>query len=134
VTAHPAHSLIERLATSRRALVAALAERTERDFAHPVGGDFGERSLGRALADLASAERHAVDDAAGRETDTRELPDQPLPPQVMHELAGVRHRTVVYLDALDDPSAAEPVVEDIVAREDALTAQLIATEGRPAAQ
>jgi hypothetical protein len=41
---------------------------------------------------------------------------------------------VVYLDALDDPSAAEPVVGGIVAREDALTAQLIATEGRPAAQ
>jgi hypothetical protein len=111
--AHPA--LIERLARSRQALLAALAERTESDFHRALRGDYGDESLVHALARLALEERG----------DSSELPDHPLPPQAMHHLAGARYATLNHIATIDDSDAAEAFVASIVDREQALTDHLI---------
>jgi len=111
--AHPA--LIERLARSRQALLAALAERTESDFHRALRGDYGDESLVHALARLAREERG----------DSSDLPDHPLPPQAMHHLAGARYTTLNHIATIDDSDAAEAFVASIVEREQALTDHLI---------
>jgi hypothetical protein len=110
---HPA--LTERLAHSRRALLDALAERTESDFHRALRGDYAEESLVHTLARLAIEERG----------DTSELPDHPLPPQAMHHLAGARYATLSHLATLEDSDAAEAFVAPIVEREQALADYLI---------
>jgi len=109
---HPA--LIERLATSRQLLLDALAERTESDYHRALRGEYGDESLVHALARLAVEERGA----------SAELPDHPLPPQAMHDLAGARYGTMSHLAALEDGEAAEAFVAPIVEREEALAAHL----------
>ena len=111
--AHPA--LTERLTASRQALLDALAERTESDFHRALRGDYGDESLVHALARLAREERG----------DSSELPDHPLPPPAMHDLAGARYRTLSHLATIEDGTAAETFVAPIVQREQALAHHLI---------
>ena len=110
--AHPA--LVQRLARSRQALLDALAERTESDFHRALRGDYGDESLVHALARLAAEERG----------ETSELPDHPLPPQAMHDLAGARYGTISHLATFEDDETAEAFVAPIVEREQALAAHL----------
>ncbi len=127
---------LARLEQSRARLLEALTERTESDFARALGGasesDGGDATLGRALAALAQAERADVAAARGDSVAERELPEQPLPPQVTHDLAGARHQTVTALAQLDDDDAVEALVEAITEREAALVAQIGAILGAPA--
>jgi len=118
---HPA--LIARLAASRAAVLEALTERTEQDFARALGGEYGDQTLGRALATLALAERTDLATARSEALAARELPEKPLPPQVTHDLAGARHQTLSHLGTLDGV-AAETLVSAIVERESALVAQI----------
>ncbi len=126
--------LVKRLQHSRAALIEALAERTEQDFAMPLGGilDNGPRggehddeTLGHALAALALAERVDLAIARSEEPPDRELPERPLPPQVTHDLAGARHQTLTHLPELES-DAAHALVEAITARETALITQISA--------
>jgi len=123
--------LTERLEHSRAALLEALTERTEADFAQPLGGAHGDDTLGYALAALAQAERADLAIARSQEPAQRELPDKPLPPQVTHDLAGARHQTLVALESLD-ASAAQTFVEAVTARETALADEINAILRAPA--
>ena len=94
--------LVERLQESRQHLLAALDGVTERDFATkvPVRDGQGEEaadSVVRLLAGLALNERREVAAALGHSIDGR-VPEKPVPPQVMHDLAGARYRTYRYLE------------------------------------
>ncbi len=115
--------LAARLERSRDALLEALTERTEADFARALGGPYGDETLGHALAVLAQAERAGLAAARSIAAPERELPEKPLPPQVTHDLAGARHQTLSHLEGLDG-AAAEAVVAAIVERESALVAQI----------
>lgn len=106
--------LRERLEASRAALLAALEGVTERDFATNLGDGV---TVVRLLARLAAEERA---DAARLRGEPAEVvvPERPLPPQVVHALAGARYQA---LQALDLPGleaeAAEALVAGIEARE-----------------
>ncbi|MEX2229176.1 MAG: hypothetical protein WEB13_05990 [Dehalococcoidia bacterium] len=115
-----------RLAASRAALLRALEGVTERDFAAAFDGD---RSLVHVLAELAVAERMAVARARGDEREAR-VPDRPLAPQVIHDLAGARYTTERLLaDAAAAGEASDrlaALVDGIVDREQAVAARLAA--------
>ena len=126
-----AKSLVGRLERSRAALVEALSERTEADFAHPLDGSNPEETLGHALAALARAERIDLAIARSEEPPDRDLPERPLPPQVTHDLAGARHQTLSHLAELEDRDAAEALVDAITEREAALVSTIGAILGTP---
>jgi len=115
-----------RLAASRAALLRALEGVTERDFAAAFDGD---RSLVHVLAELAVAERMAVARARGDEREAR-VPDRPLAPQVIHDLAGARYQTErLIADAAAAGEASDrlaALVDGIVDREQAVAARLAA--------
>lgn len=120
----PDHAaLVARLAESRAALLEALTERTEQDFARPLDSESEGETLGHALAVLASAERADIAIARAEEPPHRELPEKPLPPQVTHDLAGARHQTLSHLGTFD-AATATGLVEAIVGRESALVARI----------
>ena len=106
-------SLRARLERSRGALLAALGRLTEVDFAAEVEPGLSVTAL---LAGLAPAERAAIAKAR-RAAGAAPRPqpaasaarDSALPPQVIHDLAGARHETVLFLDAV----VADPPAEDI---------------------
>ena len=100
-------ALHARLDAARAALLAALAGVTERDF----GTDLGGETVVMLLARIATEERAAVAEAAGVEYAPRPV-QKPMPPQVIHALAGARHRTRRYLDS---PEATEAVAVALVA-------------------
>ncbi len=105
--------LRERLDASRAVLLAALEGVTERDFASDIGGE----TVVQLLARVASEERRAVALAAGERAEERVV-ERPLPPQVIHALAGARYRTARYLDAPDATSeVARGLVEAAERRE-----------------
>jgi hypothetical protein len=130
-----------RLETSRMALLEAVHGLTERDFSASLGE---EDTVVDALAGLARSEREAVQtarEAAG--APPRPLPagkavtGRPLPPQVVHDLAGARYETELLLDWLAeaDEAAAEAVrsaFDGIAAREIAVARQISGRE-RPGA-
>ncbi|MBM3138966.1 MAG: hypothetical protein FJZ92_01820 [Chloroflexi bacterium] len=120
--------MLERLRASRVALLAALAGVTERDFAAELPDG---RSVVRALAELAAAERGEVAAARGREARAR-IPEKPLPPQVMHDLAGARYETEQLLEegGPTPPGPLEALVKRVTTREAAVAA---AVGGRPRA-
>jgi hypothetical protein len=103
-------SLRERLEASRAALLAALEGVTERDFASELESGV---TVVATLGALAQAERTAIRDAR----DTVGAAQRPLPaggaaataratpPQVVHDLAGARYETLLFLDLL---AAARP--------------------------
>lgn len=118
-------ALIEQLERSRAALLNALTERTEQDFARALGsdGDGDKETLGHALAALAAAERADLAVARSLAVTPRELPEKLLPPQVTHDLAGARHQTLSQLVELDAEAARE-LVDRITSREGALVARI----------
>lgn len=95
-----------RLDASRAALLAALGDVTERDFATDLGGE----TVVQLLARIAGEERTAAARATGTEYTPRAV-EKPMPPQVVHALAGARHRTRRYLDA---PEATEETARALV--------------------
>lgn len=125
-----------RLDASRAALLEAVRGLTERDFAAPLG----DGTVVEALAALARAERdavHAARQAAGAEP--RPLPSgkaassRPLPPQVVHDLAGARYETELLLEWLGASPALDASVEALLAgieaREAATAAQIASHAG-----
>ncbi|MQC17860.1 MAG: hypothetical protein DWG80_02155, partial [Chloroflexi bacterium] len=84
----PRLALHARLDAARAGLLAALADVTERDFATELGGE----TVVMLLARVAAEERAAVAEASGIEYAPRPV-QKPMPPQVIHALAGARHRT-----------------------------------------
>ncbi len=109
----PATAALEaRLDAARAALLAALEGLTERDFATDLGG--GE-TLVRMLARVASEEIVATARMTGVPVEAR-VPEKPLPPQAVHELAGARYRARLALAALA-PADAEALVATIEALE-----------------
>ena len=116
--------LLARLDESRAALLAALEGLTEQDFAGGLdaGGD-GETVV-RALAALAHAERAANAEVRG-EAPPPVSTGRPLPPQVVHALAGASYRSRRYLEADDaDVSSAKALVDGIVEREASLAERI----------
>ena len=114
-------ALRARLDASRAALLAALEGVTERDFAVDLGG--GETVV-RALAALAAAERLATASASGEPVTERTV-EKPLPPQVVHALAGARYRTHRYLEsAAADAGTAETLAASLVTREKRTAARI----------
>ncbi|MCK9485223.1 MAG: hypothetical protein M0R73_00755 [Dehalococcoidia bacterium] len=105
--------LRERLDASRAVLLAALEGVTERDFSSDVGGE----TVVQLLARVAAEERDAVAQALGVVTQERTV-EKPLPPQVIHALAGARYRTARYLDSpTADLDTARTLVEAAEQRE-----------------
>ncbi len=109
-------ALTARLDAARRGLLAALEGLTERDFATDVGG--GETVV-RLLANLAGAEHRAVVQAGGGGSHGAP-PEKPLPPQVVHDLAGVRYRAQRTLDGAE---ADEALVMALVVEVERLEAE-----------
>ncbi len=99
-----------RLVRSRASLLRALAGVTEADFRRQVDGEL----LVERLAELARRERDAVASAsallagAGQPAAALPVPERPaaLPPQVIHALAGARHRSLRLLDELSASGAS----------------------------
>jgi hypothetical protein len=105
-------TLLRRLDASRAGLLDALQGVTERDFGAQVDG----QSVVQLLAALAQAEREAVATARGMPVGHRAI-EKPMPPQVMHDLAGARYQSRRYVEDAADTEAAEAVVAGIEARE-----------------
>jgi hypothetical protein len=128
-----------RLEGARDALLDAVRTLSERDFAAPLG----DATIVDALAALAREEREAI--RAAREAvgaEPRPLPrgqatgSRPLPPQVVHDLAGARYETTLLLDwlgATEIPqaatAAAEALLRGIEARETDIAAQITGRSG-----
>ena len=114
-------ALRARLDESRAALLAVLEGLTEHDFAADLGG--GDTVV-RALAALAEAERRANAEVRG-EPSSPPAAGRPLPPQVVHALAGASYRSRRYLEAPDaDAEAAQALVDGVVAREASLATRI----------
>lgn len=119
--------LRERLEASRGALLAALEGVTERDFTTNLGDGV---TVVRLLAGLVTEEQADVARLRG-ETVVAATPQRPLPPQVVHGLAGARYQTLRALDAPGlAPEAAQTLVAGIETREQAAAERIRA---RPAA-
>lgn len=96
----------ERLESSRAALLAALEGVTERDFAAELAPGM---TVVAKLATLAPAEREAIREARlAVGAPERPLPGaganvsrRATPPQVVHDLAGARYETSLFLELLD---------------------------------
>ncbi|MSQ31457.1 MAG: hypothetical protein EXR64_05470 [Dehalococcoidia bacterium] len=118
-------ALTARIAESRAALLAALEGLTEHDFAGSLDeGQTGSQTVVQALAALADSERRENAEVRG-EPDTPPTPGRPLPPQVIHALAGASYRSRRYLeDPTADPASAEVLVDGIVARETSLAERI----------
>lgn len=125
-----------RLDASRAALLDAVRGLTERDFA----ASLGDETVVDALAVLAREEREAVRLArAAAGAETRPLPvggrgaGRPLPPQVVHDLAGARYETELLLDWLATATtaaveASRGPLEAVEARETAVAARIAGRE------
>lgn len=114
-------ALRERLERSRAALLEALESLTERDFASEIEEG---RSVLDLLAELAPAELADAAAAAGAsggrdEAAAARRRDAMMAPQMVHDLAGARRRTLLALDAIeaagggegDPPAALRAVAE-----------------------
>jgi phage tail tape-measure protein len=114
-------ALRARLAESRAALLAALEGLTEHDFGADLGGG---QTVVQALAALAEAERRENAEVRG-ETSAPPAPGRPLPPQVVHALAGASYRSRRYLESPEaDASSAKALVDGIVEREASLAERI----------
>ena len=102
-------ALRERLERSRAALLEALASLTERDFASEIEDG---RSVLDLLAELAPAELADAAAAAGTsgvgdEAAAGRRRDAMMAPQMVHDLAGARRRTLLALDAIEAAGGGE---------------------------
>jgi hypothetical protein len=111
-------ALAARLDSARQALLGALEGLTERDFAADLGDG---QTVVRFLAGLAAAEHSAVVEAGGSGTHGTP-PEKPLPPQVVHDLAGARYRIQ---RTLDGPEADAVRVTSLVAEVERLEAAAV---------
>lgn len=121
--------LIDCLEQSHDALIDALSECTESDFRKPISMAVEDNSLqerdyqytlGHALASLAQDERLDLASARSEPVKNRELPKKLIPPQITHDLAGVRHQTLKLLTEIQEKETAETLVKSIIEREMAL--------------
>ena len=114
-------ALRARLDESRRALLGALEGLTEHDFGADLGGG---QTIVQALAALAEIEQR--ENAEVRtEAATAPAAGRPLPPQVVHALAGASYRSRRYLEAaFADVSSAKALVDGIVEREASLAERI----------
>lgn len=100
--------LRERLERSRAALLEALASLTERDFASEIEDG---RSVLDLLAELAPAELADAAAAAGTSGIGGEAAgrrrDAMMAPQLVHDLAGARRRTLLALAAIEAAGGGE---------------------------
>ncbi len=106
------NTLLARLEASRQVLLDALEGVTERDFGAQLGG----QSVVQLLAALAQSERSAVAESRGAPGATRAA-EKPMPPQVMHDLAGARYQTRRHVEETADLDAADVIVAGIEERE-----------------
>lgn len=114
-------ALRARLAESRAALLAALEGLTEHDFGADLGGG---QTVVQALAALAESEQRENAEVRG-ETSVPPAPGRPLPPQVVHALAGASYRSRRYLESPEaDASSAKALVDGIVEREASLAERI----------
>ena len=106
----PIAALRERLERSRAALLEALASLTERDFASEIEegrsvldllGELAPAELADAAAAAAGTAGGGDEAAAGRRRDAM------MAPQLVHELAGARRRTLLALDAIEAAGAGD---------------------------
>lgn len=102
-------ALRERLERSRAALLEALASLTERDFASEIEDG---RSVLDLLAELAPAELADAAAAAGTtgvrdEAVAGRRRDAMMAPQLVHDLAGARRRTLLALAAIEAAGGGE---------------------------
>ena len=111
-------ALTARLDAARQALLGALTGLTERDFAADLGDG---QTVVRYLANLAALEHRTVVEAGGSGTHGAP-PEKPLPPQVVHDLAGARYRIQ---RTLDDPQADSARVTALVAEVERLEAAAV---------
>ncbi len=120
-------ALNERLDAARAGLLAALAHLTERDFATSLG----DVTVVQLLARVAAEERTAAARAAGGDYAPRPV-EKPMPPQVVHALAGARYRTRRYLESAEaDQATAVALVEAAERREAEATARIAARPPLP---
>ncbi len=122
-------ALRDRLERSRAALLETLATLTESDFASEIEEG---RSVLDLLAELAPAELAASTDAR-EEAAARGRRDAMLAPQMVHDLAGVRRRTLLALDAIEEGGSAEseapPELRAVAEREEQAAAAIRARFG-----
>lgn len=111
-------ALAARLDIARQGLLGALEGLTERDFAADLGDG---QTVVRFLANLAALEHRAVVEAGGSGTHGAP-PEKPLPPQVVHDLAGARYRIQRTLDA---PEAEAARVTSLVTEVERLEAAAV---------
>jgi hypothetical protein len=128
------------LDASRAALLAAIEGLTDRDFAAEISS--GETIIG-LLSALAVDEREAIRlarQAVGAEP--RPLPttggprlSRAIPPQVVHNLAGARHETLLFIDTHGDSlmrdgaggeATLHPLLTTVVERERAAAERIAA--------
>ena len=109
-----AAELRARLERSRAALLRSLEGLTERDFSSELAP--GETVIG-LLARLAPAEREAVRAARGEAQPSAGGAaggrSRPLPPPVIHDLAGARYETLAFLEAAG--AELDPEVRALIA-------------------
>ena len=126
--AAPDDPLRARLHASRATLLRALEGITERDFAAELGES---KSIVRVLAELAAAERRDVAAARGIAFD-QQLPEKPLAPQAIHDLAGARNQTERLLaEATAGDDGLRALVEAIAEREEAVAARIAGRKAAP---
>ena len=115
-------TLQHRLDESRAELLAALEGVTEQDFGTDLGGG---QTVVLALAALAEAERRENAEVRGESTEPPAAKTRPLPPQVVHALAGASYRSRRYLESEDaDTSSARALVDGVVERETSLAERI----------
>lgn len=120
-----------RLNGSRELLLAALGDVTERDFATDVGTTPGSETVIQLIAHLALEESRAASEALGEVYATRDV-ERPMPPQVIHALAGARYRTVRYIESPEaDAVIATGLVDSVEARERDAAARIAARPPLP---
>ncbi|MDA1010812.1 MAG: hypothetical protein O2888_04995, partial [Chloroflexi bacterium] len=100
-------TLRTRLDASRAALLASLADATERDFATSIGAE----TVVQLLARLALQESRVASEALGEVYATRHV-ERPMPPQVIHALAGARYRTLRYIESEEANEATAAALVD----------------------
>lgn len=114
-------ALRSRLEQSRALLLATLEGLTEHDFGADLGGG---QTVVQALAALADVERRENAEVRG-EPEAPATAGRPLPPQVIHALAGASYRSRRYLeDPAADAASARLLVDGIVEREASLAERI----------
>lgn len=117
-----------RLDASRAVLVEALQSVTDREYMSDLGGE----TIVQLLARIAAEERTAAAQASGSAYAPRTV-EKPMPPQVVHALAGARYQTRRYVDSAEaTEGVARTLVEAAEGREREAVARINARPALPA--